>query len=132
MKKTKLFASFLAASLAALSLGVANPAIAVPNQLGNETTYRVKINTLDAENKQLADATFNIESANGKVVDTFTSTNEAYYAELSEGTYTLVETKAPTGFTTATSQTFTVKSQQHGLTQQSVTSTRQEPQALYM
>ena len=34
----------------------------------------------------------------GKVVDSFTSTTEAHYVELAEGTYTLTETKAPNGY----------------------------------
>lgn len=76
------------------------------NGVSVENTIRqhglVKIHKTDAKTKaHLKDAVFDIENENGDVVDTVTtnSLGEAESSLLPSGTYTLVEKKAPNGYT---------------------------------
>ena len=61
--------------------------------------------------EELAGATLVIKNANGQEVDRWISTGTPHYTEkLSEGTYTLVEEKAPVGYKLTTKEiTFTLK-----------------------
>ena len=73
---------------------------------------KVQISKQDMTTKEeLPGATLVIKDANGKVVETWVSTNEPKYIEgLEEGKYTLCETQAPDGYILATECVqFTVK-----------------------
>ena len=73
---------------------------------------KVKISKQDiASKKELPGATLVIKDKNGKIVDTWVSSNEPHYIEgLAVGTYTLSETIAPNGYVLSTETIeFTVK-----------------------
>ena len=65
-----------------------------------EPKTKLSIIKKDADTKEaLAGATFELKDKNGKLVETWVSTKEAkVFNNLSEGTYTLTETKAPKGY----------------------------------
>lgn len=64
----------------------------------------------DDANAGLAGATFELRQADGTVVDTQTTGTDgtATFTKVAQGTYTLVETQAPTGYQLAKSQTVTI------------------------
>ena len=52
-----------------------------------------------ATSKELPGATLVLKDANGKIIEKWVSTNKPHFiADLEEGTYTLIETKAPKGY----------------------------------
>ena len=65
-----------------------------------EPKTKLSIIKKDSDTKEaLAGATFELKDKNGKLVETWVSTKEAkVFNNLSEGTYTLTETKAPKGY----------------------------------
>ena len=65
-----------------------------------EPKTKLSIIKKDVDTKEaLAGATFELKDKNGKLVETWVSTKEAkVFNNLSEGTYTLTETKAPKGY----------------------------------
>lgn len=63
------------------------------------TPSKVRIVKQDATtNKNLAGATLEVKDKNNKVLATWVSTDAAYELDLTEGEYTLTETKAPNGY----------------------------------
>lgn len=75
----------------------------------NETT-KVQISKTDIAGKELPGAKLTILDAKGKVVESWTSTEEAYYIEkLPVGKYTLKEESAPEGYLVAEDVAFEVK-----------------------
>ena len=61
--------------------------------------FNVPIIKQDAKtHKNVAGAELKVTNANGDVVESWTTSEEAHYIELTEGTYTLVEVSAPTGY----------------------------------
>ena len=61
--------------------------------------FNVPIVKQDAKtHKNLAGAVLNIIDETGKIVDSWTTTVEAHYVELTAGSYKLVETSAPAGY----------------------------------
>lgn len=63
------------------------------------TPSKVRIVKQDATtNKNLAGATLEVKDKNNKVLATWISTDAAYELDLTEGEYTLTETKAPNGY----------------------------------
>ena len=72
--------------------------------------FNIPIIKQDAKtHSNIANATLNIKDATGKVIDTWTTTTEAHYIELTAGTYTLTETSAPAGYIlNTTPKTFNV------------------------
>ena len=70
---------------------------------------KVEISKQDIAGKELPGAKLSIIDANGKVVESWTSTDKAHYVEmLPVGTYTLKEESAPEGFQVAEEVTFEV------------------------
>ena len=60
---------------------------------------KVPIVKIDAKTKEnLSGATFEVKDSEGNIIETFESTKEAHYVELTEGTYTITETNAPDGY----------------------------------
>ena len=79
----------------------------------DKVVTKVKISKQDITSKEeLPGATLEIHDKNGKLVKSWVSTNEPYYIEnLAEGTYTLTETSAPSGYKLSKETvSFTVKS----------------------
>ena len=76
---------------------------------------KIKISKQDITTKEeLPGATLTIKDKNGKVVESWVSTDEPHYVEnLKEGTYTLTETKAPAGYVLSTEK-ITFKVQKDG------------------
>ena len=72
---------------------------------------KVKVITtkVDEEGNLLAGAKLQILDANGKVVDEWTSTEEAHETLLPDGEYTLHEVEAPEGYDLAEDKPFTVR-----------------------
>ena len=63
------------------------------------TPSKVRIVKQDATtNRNLAGATLEVKDKNNKVLATWVSTDAAYELDLTEGEYTLTETKAPNGY----------------------------------
>ena len=72
-------------------------------------TYDVEVSKVDAaNNKELEGAKLQITDADGKVIDTWTSTKDVHKVKVPFGTYTLTELSAPSGYEIAKPITFTV------------------------
>ena len=75
--------------------------------------FKVPFVKQDAKtHKNISGATLAVKDAEGKLIETWTTTTEAHYIELKEGTYTLTETSAPNGYVLNTTPiTFTINSE---------------------
>ena len=61
--------------------------------------FNVPIVKQDAKTRKvLSGATLEVKDAEGKTIDSWTTTTDAHYLELLAGTYTLTETSAPKGY----------------------------------
>jgi uncharacterized surface anchored protein len=70
--------------------------------------YPVYFSKQDAAGNELAGATVELRKADGTVVDTWTSDGSVHTFQVETGSYTLVETAAPSGYELATAITFAV------------------------
>jgi uncharacterized surface anchored protein len=80
-----------------------------PVVMVDEALPHFQFSKQDADGKDLAGATIELQNANGKAVKTWTSDGSEHKFSAAAGTYTLVETKAPDGYEIADPITITVK-----------------------
>jgi LPXTG-motif cell wall-anchored protein len=80
----------------------------VPYNPPTPTTYSFTFSKTDVAGKELAGATIQLQNEDGTVAETWVSDGTTHKFTVKPGTYTLVETAAPEGYTIATKITVVV------------------------